>query len=167
MKLALSLVYRPPAQTVQTDNDLYEQISEVSDAHDAVIMGDFNLPTEKWGKPLTSHHGHDLYNNIKESSLTQFVEKPTRGNHVLDLVLATKENLIENLNVGEVFSNSDHRGITFHIKFTADEMNINNEKIPDYRRANFCKLKSLLNQIDWSFIQTPTYINTQWKFFSD
>ena len=46
-KLALSLVYRPPAQTVQTDNDLYEQISEVCDIHDAVIMGDFNLPTEK------------------------------------------------------------------------------------------------------------------------
>ena len=167
MKLALSLVYRPPAQTIQTDNDLYDQIIEVSDAHDAVIMGDFNLPTEKWGNPLTSHHGHDLYNNIKESSLTQFVENPTRGNHVLDLVLATKENLIENLNVGEEFSNSDHRGITFNINFTADETNINIEKIPDYRRANFRKLRSLLNQIDWSYIHTTTDINAQWKFFTD
>ena len=72
-KLALSLVYRPPAQSVQTDNDLYEQISEISDAYDAVVMGDFNLPMKKWGEPLTSHHGHDLYSNFKDSSLTQFV----------------------------------------------------------------------------------------------
>ena len=68
-KLALSLVYRPPAQSVQTDSDLYEQISEISDAHDAIILGDFNLPLKKWGEPLTVYHGHDLYNNLKKAYL--------------------------------------------------------------------------------------------------
>ena len=48
------------------------------------------------GGSLTSHHGHDLYNNLNESSLSQFVQDPTRDNHVLDLVLATKKELIEN-----------------------------------------------------------------------
>ena len=166
-KLALSLIYRPPAQPVQTDSDLYEQISEVSDAQDAVILGDFNLPTKKWGEPLTSHHGHDLYNNLKESSLTQFVLSPTRENHVLDLVLATKDELIENLHVGEVFSNSDHRGITFNIIFTADDSSKSKEKVPDYRKANFPKLRTLLNLTDWSYLQTTTDINAQWKFFTE
>ena len=114
-KLAIILTYRPPAQTVQTDSDLFDQISEISVTHDAVIMGDFNLPVTKWGESLTSHHGHDLYSNLKESSLTQFVEKPTRNNHVLDLVFGTNEDLVENLQVGEEFCNSDHRAITFSI----------------------------------------------------
>lgn len=48
MKLALSLLYRPVAQPVQTNSDICEQISEVSHAHDAVILGDFNLPMTKW-----------------------------------------------------------------------------------------------------------------------
>ncbi len=42
-KLAIVLLYRPPAQTVQTDRDIYEQISELSDVHDAMILGDLNL----------------------------------------------------------------------------------------------------------------------------
>ncbi len=35
-KLALSLVYRPPTQAVQTNSDLCDQISEISDAYDVV-----------------------------------------------------------------------------------------------------------------------------------
>ena len=82
-------------------------------------------------------------------------------------LIVTKEDLVENLKVGEVFSNSDHRGITFHINFIADEINKNDEQVPDYRRANFRKLRSLFNQIDWSYIQTNTDINAQWKIFTD
>ena len=165
-KLVLTLIYRPPAQTVQIDNDIFYQISEISDTYDTVILGDFNLPVTKWGGSLTSHHGHDLYNNLKESSLFQFVQEPTRDNHVLDLVLATKEELIENLHVGDEFSTSDHREISFSISFTAGELKESKEKVPDYRKANFRKLNSLLNEIDWSQLRTTYDINIQWKIFT-
>ncbi len=59
-------MYRPPAQPVQSDSDYFDQISERSDTHDAAIMGDFNMPVAKWGMSLTSHHGHDLYRNLKK-----------------------------------------------------------------------------------------------------
>ena len=167
IKLALTLIYRPPAQSVQTDSDIFDQISEISDTHDTVILGDLNLPTTKWGEPLISHHGHDLYNNLKESSLTQFVQNPTRGNHVLDLVLATNEELVEHLNVGAEFSNSDHRAITFAINFKPNEPNKSKEIIPDYRKANYYKLRSLFNQIDWSHFNTTSDTNAQWKIFMD
>ncbi len=62
-KLALSLMYRPPAQPVQTDSEIFHLISEISDTHDAVILGNLNLPVTKWGESLTSRRGHDLYNN--------------------------------------------------------------------------------------------------------
>ena len=166
-KLAIILTYRPPAQPVQTDSDLFDQLSEIIDTHDAVVMGDFNLPTAKWGAPLTSHHGHGLYNNLRESSLTQFVHSPTRNTHVLDLVFGTNEELVEKLQVREEFCNSDHRPITFSINFMVKEANKSEEKVPDFRKANFCKLKSLLNKISWSQLFTITDINAQWKIFTD
>ena len=49
-KLAIVLLYRPPAQSVQTDRDIYDQISELSDVHDAIILGDLNLPVKQWGQ---------------------------------------------------------------------------------------------------------------------
>ena len=130
-------------------------------------MGDFNLPTAKWGTPLTSHHGHDLYSNLKESSLTQFVQSPTRNNHVLDLVFGTNDELVEKLQVGEEFSNSDHRAITFSINLMVKDTNKSEEKVLDFRNANFCKLKSMINKIDWSQLSTITDINGKWKMFTD
>ena len=153
-KLTIVLIYRPPAQPVQTDRDIYDQISELIDVHDAIIIGDLNLPMKQWGQELTSHHGHDLYNNLKESSLTQFVKYPTRENHILDFVFATKDELVQNLKVGDIFSNSDHHAITFDINFSTSNLNQSKEKVPDYRKANYCKLRSLLKQTDWRHLHS-------------
>ena len=86
-------MHRPPAQPVQTDSDIFDHISEISDTHDAVILGDFNLPAAEWGASLTWRHRHDLCNDLKESSLTQFVQSPTPENqHVLDFVFQRMKN---------------------------------------------------------------------------
>ena len=90
---------------------------EISLNQEAVFIGDLNLPVPKWGDPILSHAGQDLYTDLQESSLYQFVQSPTRGNNILDLVLATSEDLVDNLKVGDVFSNSVHCIITFSIKF--------------------------------------------------
>ena len=76
---------------MQSDRNIYDQISEVSDIHDTIILGDLNLPVKQWGQQLTSHYGHELDNNLKESSLAQFVNYPTREIHTLDLVFAMKD----------------------------------------------------------------------------
>lgn len=148
---------------MQTDRDIYEQISELSDVHDAaIILGDLNLPVKQWGQELlTSHHGQDLYNNLKESSLIQFVKYPTRENHILDLVLATKDELVEDLIVGEKFSNSDHHSITFAINFSTSDLNQSKEKVPDYRKTDYCKLRSMFKQTDWRHMRFTIDVNAQ------
>ena len=166
-KLAIVLIYRPPAQTVQTDRDFYDQISEVSDIYDAIILGDFNLPVTQWGKQLTSHHGHQLYINLQESSLAQFVNYPTRENHILDLVFATKDELVKDLNVGSEFSGSDHREITFTINFMTSDFNQSKEKVLDFRKANFLKLRSMFKQTDWRHLRSSIDVDAKWKFFTD
>ena len=62
-KLILALVYRPPAQNSYVDNELYEQISDISIHNDAIIFGDFNLPVTVWGywsQTLFKHSGKFL-----------------------------------------------------------------------------------------------------------
>ena len=86
---------------------------------------------------------------LKESSLYQFIQAPTRGNNVFDLVLAASEDLVDNLKVGDVISNSDHRIITFSMKFNCCKHNSSNELVPNYEKANFHKFKSILKDTDW------------------
>ena len=43
----LALVYRPPAQPVEIDQEIYEQIIEISFNQKAVIIGDLNLLVSK------------------------------------------------------------------------------------------------------------------------
>ena len=115
-KLILALVYRLPAQNSYVDNELYEQISDICNHNDAIIFGDFNLPVTVWGGTLNSHSGHELYSNILESSLYQHIHEPIRGENILDIVLSTNDNQINNVDIGPEFSTSDHKSVFFTIE---------------------------------------------------
>lgn len=91
------------------------------------------------GDPLSAHHRQDLNNKLQESSLTQFVQHPTRRNNVLDLVFARKEEIVENMNVGDVFCNSEQRAITFSV--------------------NFHKLWTTQREADWRCLRDTNEIN--------
>ena len=143
-KLILALVYRPPAQNSNVDNDLYEQISDICNHNDAIIFGDFNLPVTVWGGTLNSHSGHELYSNILESSLYQHIYEPTRGESILDIVLSTNDSQINNVDIGSEFSTSDHKSVFFTIECNTGVHNNSYEKVPDFRRADFDKLKKFL-----------------------
>ena len=136
-KIIIGLIYRPPRQQIEFDHALSESIFETSCRCETVIMGDFNLPVTRWGDPYNSHTGRDLYTNLLESDLHQLVKKPTRENNILDLILATTENLVNEVNVGPIFSSSDHRIVTFNIKLEENKVLTSKEKVPDYQRANF------------------------------
>ena len=56
-------------------------------------MGDFSLPVTRWGNPLISHTGYDLYTNLLESELHQHVHEPTRVLNILDLILSTSKDI--------------------------------------------------------------------------
>ena len=166
-KLNLGLIYRPPGQSVVTDDRLYELIAEISCYSDSVIFGDFNLPVNRWGEQLGAHTGRDLYNNLQESALHQLVTQPTRGNNILDVVFSTSETLVGNVIVGPEFSTSDHRIVTFDIKMMEDEVNTSSEKVPDFRLADFGRLRSLLADLNWSEVLAVTDINKSWEKFTE
>ena len=153
-------------KNIEVDQALSESIFEISCRCEAVIMGDFNLPVTRWGNPYNSHTGRDLYTSLLESELHQHVNKPTRENNILDLLLTTTENLVSEVKVGPVFSSSDHRLITFNIKVKENKVNASKEKVPDYQKANFTRLRSILHNFDWSELSKETDIDKMWKAFT-
>ncbi len=124
------------------------------------VMGDFNLPVARWGDTLRAHSGHVLYNNILESESHQHVNSPTRDNNILDLVPSTCEDLVTDLKVGLKFSTTDYRLITLKVKMKSKVLNRSNEKVPDFRRADFVKLRNLHANPDWSITLTAREIST-------
>lgn len=165
-KIVIGIIYRPPSQTAATDNQLYDQIAEICCENETVIFGDFNLPIRRWGDPLNSHTGLSLYANLLESSLHQLVEQPTRGENILDLVLTTNESIVSNVLVGPEFSSSDHRVITFSVPINKSKVKESKERVPDYQRANFRKLRNILMHTDWSELSSNNSINEAWKIFT-
>ena len=166
-KLILPLVYRPPAQNSYVDNELYEQISDIWNHNDAIIFGDFNLPVTVWGGTLNSHSGHELYSNILESSLYQHIHEPTRGESILDIVLSTNDNQINNVDIGPEFITSDHKSVFFTIECNTGVHNNSYEKVPDFRRADFDKLRTILENTDWSEIYGIQDVEQVWNMFID
>ena len=166
-KITIGVVYRPPRSSAEADEKLYDLITDITCQSDSVLFGDFNLPVVRWGAPLTAHSGRDLYNNLQDSALHQHVNNPTRGANILDIILTTSENLVNNVVVEPEFSSSDHRIVTFDIKISEDKVNESNEKIPDFRRADFNKLRSLLANVNWNESLTSHNIEESWKLFTD
>ena len=87
-------------------------------------MGDFNHRHIQW-KSLESTGGEDqqflLF--IQESFLTQHVLEPTRGENVLDIVLSSQNELVDNVKIHEPLGNSDHNQINFDIKEKSESKN--------------------------------------------
>ena len=166
-KLIVGLVYRPPAQNTVNDAKLLDRITEISNTYDSIIIGDFNLPVTIWGNPLTSHTGHELYNNLLLSSLKQHVSEPTRGNNILDLLFSTNDALISNVNVGPEFSNSDHKIVNFDINLSIYDEIVSDEVVYVYRKANYERLRTILSETDWSLLSSETSINESWLKFTN
>ena len=100
--------------------------------------------------------GHDLYNNSFES---QHVNKPTRGDNILDLVLSTNDNLVSKVNMGPKFGTSDHKIVSFNVNHEVYKEIVSQELINIYRKESFEKLRKILSDNDWSKVDNETDIN--------
>ena len=87
-------------------------------------MGDFNHGHIQW-KSLESTSGEDqqFLFLIQESFLTQHMLEPTREENVLDIVLSSQKELVDNVNIHEPLGNSDHNQIHFYINVKSESKN--------------------------------------------
>ena len=165
IKLKLCIVYRPPSQTDQNDVLMYTELSKEINNKNVIIMGDFNCPdinTSQNNTPM--RQTQNLKKFIDDNFLFQMVNEPTRGANVLDLVMASNANFIENLTVREPLGNSDHNMISFNIKIRCDG-SPSNIKIPNFKKANFNEMRQSVRSVSWDSILNGKDVNSQWETF--
>ena len=122
-KLTIGLVHRSPNINEEDNTKIQNAINEVSKG-ECIIMGDFNHGHIQW-KSLESTGGEDqpFLFLIQDSILTQHVLEPTRGDNVLDIVLSSQKELVDNAKMHQPLGNSDHNQIHFDISVKSSSKN--------------------------------------------
>ena len=95
--LTVGFVYRSPNISIDENEKVQNAIKEVS-KRDCIIMGDFNHGRRQW-KSLQSTGSEEqkVLNLVQDSFLTQHVLEPTRGENMLDIVLSSQKEFVDNV----------------------------------------------------------------------
>ena len=158
-------VYRAPNQTAELDALFYSTLQGLVKS-EFILVGDFNVP-EFVPQLMNTNAVRQLNSFAEENFLCQSVDKPTRGNNVLDLVFSSRENLVYNLEVGDTLANSDHKTIVFNLNVKS-VTTTNNKRIPDFRRAKFSKFREEMSRINWdNLLSNVSDLDSCWNLFKD
>jgi hypothetical protein len=174
--LRLIVVYIPPQDYVKCSafSKLLTNLCDVN--FTCVICGDLNLANVNWdlftspcrlSQPLL-----DLFLN---NGFSQYILHPTRGNSILDVVLANNPFVVIGVALLDPFSTSDHDIVSFDITCgpiasACNRFNPASNSFPffDWKRGNYNAINTFLKKIDWSTLLLPTHsVEDSWKIFSD
>ena len=108
--------------------------------------------------PTSDIEGERIINFLDENFLLQKLNKLTRGSNILDLITCSDDDLINNLDIGEQFSTSDHYIIRFNINANQTKT-LSSVQIPDYRKANFDNIRKELAKINLSSVLEDCDVN--------
>jgi Endonuclease-reverse transcriptase len=134
-----------------------------------MVMGDFNFADLNWVRPETLDDSHLFMKCVNDNFLVQSVEDCTRGKNVLDLVLTSEENMVENLVVGEPFGTSDHQIIRWTFiacKETVKESGRAAQRF-NYFKADYDKIRDDCKVIDWERVKHEQNVESAWKVFKE
>ena len=144
--LKIVLVYRNPRIAAAEEDVLCDELdSIISSSHETILIGDFNLPDINWETREAQGRGGRMMQLVNDNNLKQYVEEPTRGPNILDLVLSTEDELIDHVTIKEKIG--DHHTIEFQITahrtaYETARYNFN------FRRANFEGLRDEIRRVD-------------------
>ena len=155
------LVYRPPHRTEEVDRDLYAKLSELVEGPPTILMGDFNCRVD-WSNRTGDGESQRLVDFADDNFLTQWVEEPTRGENILDLVFTTDDELVSDLSVDECLGGSDHNMVRFRVRIPSIQRVDAGHRKVDFRRANFDGLRTALR---WLGPLEGEGVCEKWEFF--
>ena len=113
-------------------------------------MGDFNHGNIKWDS-LQSTWVEDqrLLCLVQDNFLTQHVLEPTRAARVLDIVLSSQKEFVDNVVIQEPLGSSDHNQLHFNINIKSEKTKVKKCR-RDFRKGNYKEIRKSLALIDWN-----------------
>ena len=147
--VTIGVVYRCPNITKENNEKIHNAISEVSKG-DCIIMGDFNHGNIKWDTlQSTGIEDQKFLCLVQDNFLTQHVLEPTRATRILDIVLSSQKELVDNVEIKEPLGSSDHNQMYFNINVKSDKTKVKQCR-RDFRKGNYKEIRKRLTLIDWN-----------------
>ena len=132
--LVVGVYYKRPDLEDDGIQKMHGIIKLVSN-YNVVIMGDFNYPGIDWMNLSANATGSEFIDLTLDCFLCQYVTEPTRGDNCLDLIFASKNEIVSNVEVIDHLANSGHNTITFKINWSGTR------KCNEVLRKQFCWAK--------------------------
>ncbi len=154
--LIVALFYRSPSSQKENNKKIRQEINELCEKYNTeiVMMGDFNYKEinceEDTGKGTEQEKFLEC---IQQNLLTQHVREATRfrGDDTpsrVDLIFASEEDMIKDIEYKSPLGRSDHKTIVFKIN-----IDITREWKEEtkwlYKKANISEMKKEIEEIDW------------------
>ena len=111
-----------------------------------------------------SGEGELFLNIVQDHFLHQHVRQATRGANILDLVVSSEEDLVDDLRIGSTIGGSDHASIEFMLNLTWHEKEENNIGL-DYRKADYVSIVREMVGVDWNERFRGKEVNEMWLEF--
>jgi len=90
----------------------------------------------------------NFLNCIDDNYCTQHVTVPTREQNILDLIISSDHQLVNEVQVLDRFDTSDHNTISAELNFS-QKIVASSKTRYDYNRADWNKIRDQLLQVDW------------------
>ena len=84
---------------------------------------------------------------IHDNFLTQIVLEPTRAARVLDIVLSSQTEFVDNVVIQEPVGSSDHNQLHFNIKIKSHKTKVKQCR-RDFRKGNYKEIRKSLAHVD-------------------
>ena len=118
MSILIGDCFHTTSAAVANEIALHNAIRKVCSMNGYVIIcGDFNHSSIDWNTLHAVSESQEFLDLVLDYFLIQHIIEATRGENVLDIVSSSIEFMIENVNVCEPFSSSDHNIITFDLLY--------------------------------------------------
>ena len=78
----------------------------------------------------------------------QHVLEPTRAARVLDIVLSSQKEFVDNVEIQEPLGSSDHNQLHFNINIKSDKTKVKQCR-RDFRKGNYREIRKNLAHTDW------------------
>ena len=175
--LIVGVCYRSPNSTENYCELLNKQIKMVCETNPThlCIMGDFNYKEINWEfstveGPINSQ-ARVFYENIQDLFLCQHVTDKTRFRQgqnpsQLDLIFTSDEQMIECVDILSPLGKSDHACLLWkQICYRDIKKQTHEGNMLNYCKANFKKIREMMNGVDWNKKFADVNIQVAWRMF--
>src|SRR6218665_1581579 len=160
------IFYVAPTALLLFNTTILYKLPERANKETSLIMGDFNYHVD-WEHSEGEREQDRLFLDFIEASfMQQHAMEPTRGDNILDLVLTSDENMIENVSVGEHFNTSDHQVVRWGLVMEQTQEVKAYVKRPNFFKADYDLVRNRLKEKNLESAVRGLEVNDAWKKFN-